>query len=112
MTCEPEQGSSQEQDLLVALAEHEEVVLVLSVVDWSGEERARMAVRTSDQVSSGQLQIAEQTGVAVEFQRLVLGDVELEGGQTWASLNGIQDGSVVQLTVVVNEVSFGYFCCY
>ena len=80
-------------------------MVVLSVVDWSGEERARMAVRGSDSVLLGQEQICEQTGVCVTNQRLVLGEVELEGSMLWGSLPHLREGSTVQLTVIGDMVS-------
>ena len=89
---------------MVAVVEAGERVVVLSVVDWSGEERARIAARGSDRVSMGQEQIWEQTGVRVCAQRLVLGEVELEGSMLWSGLPGLRDGTTVQLTVVVDEV--------
>ena len=94
---------------VVAVVEAGERVVVLSVVDWSGEERARIAARGSDRVSMGQEQIWEQTGVRTCAQRLVLGEVELEGSMRWSSFPGLRDGSTVQLTVVVDQVRL--WCC-
>ena len=77
-----------------------DLIVYMSVVDWSGEERAKLAVRGSDSVLDGQLQIAQQTGVKTSAQRLVLGEVELKDSMTWGSIPGWRDGSTMQLTVV------------
>ena len=85
--------------------------VVMPVLDWGGEERARIAVRRSDSVSVSRAheQICEQTGVAISSQRLVLGDVMLEGAMIWSTFD-IQNGTTIQLTVVVDEVNICYFC--
>jgi hypothetical protein len=88
-----------------SVVESWERVMEFSVVDWSGEERARVAVRGSDRVSLGQEQICEQTGVRVGDQRLVLGDMELYGAMFWGRFPSLRDGSTVQLTVVTDQVN-------
>ena len=65
-------------DLEERVANFRDLIVYISVVDWSGEERASLAVRGSDSVLHGQVQIAQQTGVKTSAQRLVLGEVELK----------------------------------
>ena len=77
--------------------------LHLSVVDWGGEEMARMEVRPSDTVLVGMLQVEEQLGVAPCRQRLVVGERQLGEEDVW-SVCGVLDWSTVQLTMIV-EVS-------
>ena len=85
---------------IIDLSDSQERVVLLSVVDWSGEERAKLAVRGSDSVLDGQLQIKDQTGVETSAQRLVLGELELKPSMKWGSIPGWLDGTTVQLTVV------------
>jgi len=77
--------------------------LRLSVVDWGGEERARLLVLESDTVLVGMQQIEEQLGVAPRCQRLVVGEQQLTEGEIWSQC-GVSDWSTVQLTILV-EVS-------
>ena len=62
-------GKLGKSSTVAAVVEEGERVVVLCVVDWYGEEWARIAVRGggrgSDRVSSGQEQISEQIGVCV-----------------------------------------------
>ena len=74
----------------------------LSVVNWGGEEVARVEVLPSDTVLVGQLQIEDQIGVPPCKQRLVLGEEQLEETELW-SVYGVLDWSSVQITVI-NEV--------
>ena len=78
--------------------------VLLSVVDWAGEEKARMLVIRSDTVAKGQEQIREQSGVPVRSQRLVLGEVKLEGWMRWDRFPDLRDGTTVHMTVVIEEV--------
>ena len=78
-------------------------VVYLSVVDWGGEEIARMKVLPSDTVLVGMLQVEEQLGVAPCRQRLVVGERQLGEEDVW-SVCGVLDWSTVQLTIIV-EVS-------
>jgi len=77
--------------------------LRLSVVDWGGEERARLLVLESDTVLVGMQQIEDQLGVAPRCQRLVVGEQQLTEGEIWSQC-GVSDWSTVQLTILV-EVS-------
>ena len=74
----------------------------MSIVDWGGEESARIEVRPSDKVLVGMRQIDEQLGVAPWRQRLVFGEHQLEEHETWSEI-GVSDWSMVQLTII--EVS-------
>ena len=78
-------------------------VVHLSVVDWGGEEIARMEVRPSDTVLVGMLQVEEQLGVPPRSQRLVGGERQLGEEDAW-SVCGVSDWSTVQLRIIV-EVS-------
>jgi len=75
----------------------------LSVVNWGGEEQARLLVLESDTVMFGMQQIEEQLGVPPRCQRLVVGEEQLAEGEIWLQY-GVSDWSTVQLTVIV-EVS-------
>jgi hypothetical protein len=75
----------------------------MSIVNWGGEELARIEVRPSDKVLVGMRQIDEQLGVASWRQRLVLGENQLEEDKVWSEC-GVSDWSTVQLTIVC-EVS-------
>ena len=78
-------------------------ILYLFVVNWAGEEKARMQVRPSDTVLVGMRQVEEQLGVAPCRQRLVVGERQLGEEDVW-SVCGVLDWSTVQLTIIV-EVS-------
>ena len=73
----------------------------LSVVNWGGEEVARVEVLPSDTVLVGQLQIEEQIGVPPRSQRLVLGERLLEETECWS---GVPDWSSVQITVIKDVI--------
>ena len=75
----------------------------LSVVNWGGEEIARVEVIPSDTVRVGQLQIEDQIGAPPRNQRLVHGEQQLNATESWSAC-GVLDWSSVQLTVI-NEVS-------
>jgi len=77
---------------------------MLSMVDWGGEERARVVVRASEFVLRIQKQIWEQTGVRVSDQRLVFGEVEMEGAMSLTNSPGLREGTIIQLTVIANKV--------
>ena len=77
------------------------VFLHLIVVNWSGEEVARLEVRPSDLVLVGMRQIEEQLGVPVSRQMLVCDEDLLESGQIWSSYSCVRDWSTIQLTTVV-----------
>ena len=77
--------------------------LNLSVVDWGGEEKARLQVLQSDIVLVGMRQIVEHIGVAPRDQRLVFGEQQLEENVVWSEY-GVVDWSTIQLTTIV-EVS-------
>ena len=74
----------------------------LIVVNWGGDEVARMVVLPSDTVLVGQLQIEDQIGVPPCKQRLVHGVQQLEEAEAWSAY-GVVDWSSVQLAVI-NEV--------
>ena len=78
-------------------------VVYLSVVDWGGEEIARMKVLPSDTVLVGMLQVEDQLGVPPRSQRLVVGERQLGEEDAW-SVCGFSDWLTVQLTIIV-EVS-------
>ena len=78
-------------------------VIHLSVVNWGGEEMARMEVLPSDTVLVGMLQVEDQLGVAPCRQRLVVEERQLGEEDVW-SVCGVSDWSTVQLTIIV-EVS-------
>ena len=82
-------------------------IIHLSVVNWGGEEVARVEVLPSDTVLVGQLQIEDQIGVPPCKQRLVLGEEQLEETELW-SVYGVLDWSSVQITVI-NEVIICFF---
>lgn len=81
-----------------------ERIVILPVVDWGGEEKARVAIRIKDKVEDAKNQILEQTGFTLKSQRLVVGEVELEGEMTWDIFPDLRDGTRIQLTVVIDEV--------
>ena len=60
----------------------------ISVVNWGGEEVARVEVLPSDTVLVGQLQIEDQIGVPPKNQRLVLGEKQLEETECWTGVLG------------------------
>ena len=76
----------------------------MSVVDWGGEELARMDVRASDKVLVGIQQIEEELGVPPCRQRLLFGERQLVEDERW-SVCGVLDWSTVQLTIVSEETS-------
>ena len=75
----------------------------MSVVDWGGEESARMEVRPSDKVLVGMRQIEEQMNVPPCRQRLVIDEHQLKEDEVWSEC-GVSNWSTVQLTIVC-EVS-------
>ena len=75
---------------------------LMSVVDWGGEETARIFVRASDKVLVGMLQIEEILAVPSYRQRLVVGERQLEEDEMWSGC-GVMDGSTVQLTIICEE---------
>ena len=77
-------------------------IIHLSVVNWGGEEVARVEVLPSDTVVVGQLQIEDQIGVPPRNQRLVHGEQQLDATESWSAY-GVLDWSSVQVTVI--EVS-------
>ena len=77
--------------------------LNLSVVNWEGEEKARLQVFQSDIVLVGMRQIEEQIGVPPRNQRLVLGEQQLEEDMMWLEYGAV-NWSAIQLTTIV-EVS-------
>jgi len=74
----------------------------MSVLEWVGEELARMDVRASDKVLVGMQQIEEELGVPPCRQRLVFGERQLVEDERW-SVCGVLDWSTVQLTIVFEE---------
>ena len=80
------------------------VFLHLIVVNWSGDEVARLEVRPSDTVIVGMRQIEEQLGVSVARQMLVCGEDELEAGQAWSTYGSVRDWSTVQLTTLTAQM--------
>ena len=76
------------------------VFLHLIVLNWSGEEIARLEVRPSDLVLTGMRQVEEQLGVPVARQMLVCYEDLLEAGQVWSSYSSVRDWSTIQLTTV------------
>ena len=76
------------------------VFLHLIVVNWSGEEVARLEVLPSDTVSVGMQQIEEQLGVPVARQMLVCNEDLLESGRAWSSYTCVRDWSTIQLTTM------------
>ena len=82
---------------------HVATMIRMSVVDWGGEESARMEVRPSDKVLVGMRQIEKQLGVPPCRQRLVFGEHQLGEDEVWSEC-GVLDWSTVQLTIVC-EVS-------
>ena len=79
-------------------------LLSISIVDWSGEEKAQLLVRRKDTLIVGMEQIREQTGAAVRQQRLLMGETELTALMRWSDLPGLRNWAVVQLTIVEEEV--------
>jgi len=77
----------------------------MSVVDWGGEESARMEVHPSDKVLVGMRQIEEQLGGPPYRQRLVVGEHQLGEDETWSEC-GASDWSTVQLTIVCEEEDY------
>jgi len=80
------------------------VLFHLSVVDWGGEEIARLEVRSSDTVLVGMRQVEEQLGVSPCKQRMVVGEHKLEELELWSG-RGVSNWSTVQLTII-SEVSY------
>ena len=78
-------------------------ILYLFVVDWEGEEKARMQVRPSDTVLVGMQQIEDQIGVHPRMQRLVCLEEQLLSKMLWSDCKSVRDGSNIQLTVVTKE---------
>ena len=78
-----------------------------SIVNWGGDEVARVEVLPSDIVLLGQKQIEDQIGVPPHKQRLVHGEQQLDEGELWSAY-GLLDWSTVQLTVI-DEVSRFWF---
>ena len=76
------------------------VFLHLIVVNWSGDEIARLEVRPSDTVLVGMRQVEDQLGVPVARQMLVCYEDLLEAGQVWSSYSSVRDWSTIQLTTV------------
>lgn len=81
----------------------DESLIEVSVVDWGGEERAVLAVRKTETVLTGMMQIQEQTGVAISQQRLVVGETELLPSMLWEELPALPRFTTVQLTVLIDE---------
>jgi hypothetical protein len=81
----------------------------LFVVNWGGEEVARVEVLPLDKVLVGQIQIEEQIGVPPHQQRLVHGEQQLEEAEPWSTY-GVRNWSTVQLTVI-NDVCV-YFSAF
>ena len=92
-------GRVQSQPLSVCESE-----IHLSIVNWGGDEVARVEVLPSDNVLLGQKQIEDQIGVPPHKQRLVHGEQQLEEGGLWSAY-GVLDWSTVQLTIIL-EVSW------
>jgi len=92
--------------LILLVAEVVAVVVLfhLSVVNWGGEEIARLDVRSSDTVLVGMRQVEEQLGVPPCKQRMVVGEHELKEADEWSGC-GVSDWSAVQLTII-SEVSY------
>lgn len=88
-----------EQPLFVAL-------IRIRVLNWAGDEVARMEVPLREAVLVGLSQIADQLGVSVSRLRLVFGEREMEGASLFSSYVGLQDWSSVQLTVLSEEIFF------
>ena len=76
------------------------VFLHLIVLNWSGEEIARLEVRPSDLVLTGMRQVEEQLGVPVARQMLVCNEDLLESGRAWSSYTCVRDWSTIQLTTM------------
>jgi hypothetical protein len=76
------------------------VFLHLIVVNWSGDEIARLEVLPSDLVLVGMRQVEEQLGVPVARQMLVCNEDLLESGRAWSSYSCVRDWSTIQLTTV------------
>ena len=103
----PEMGKSEESLGEVASMEAAAVVVVVAVVflhlivvNWSGDEIARLEVRPSDLVLVGMRQVEEQLGVPVARQMLVCYEDLLDAGQVWSSYSSVRDWSTIQLTTV------------
>ena len=79
------------------------VFLHLIVVNWSGDEIARLEVQPSDTVVVGMRQIQEQLGVPVTRQMLVCGEDALEKDQTWSTYLSVRDWSTIQLTTMEQD---------
>ena len=79
------------------------VFLHLIVVNWSGDDIARMEVEPSDTVLTGMLQIEEQLGVSVSRQRLVCDEDALEAEEVWSTYASVRDWVTIQLTTLVQE---------
>ena len=56
------------------------------MINWGGDEVARLEVQPSDTVLTGMLQIEEQLGVSVSSQRLVCGEDALEAAEVWCDV--------------------------
>ena len=78
-------------------------VIQLSVVDWGGEEIARLEVRPSDTVLVGMRQVEDQLGVPPCRQVMVVGERKLEEADEWSGCC-VSDWSTVHLTII-SEVS-------
>lgn len=89
---------------VAAEASPEEIIIHVSVTDWSGEEVARVEAPRTRPVRDCLSQIQMQTGVSPENIRLTGSGVDLDPSRSWDFLE-MDDFSTVTMTIVHHHMT-------